>query len=129
MCVTSDQQAFSAYSRVFLSSSAAKQRTLRKQVLEDKAQLAKTSSQDEFAKWAKLRRKVDKGLADLEKTSECLIPPPPAWSGSCPESTLPSERCIGGRAEAGKRREGGRMVLLLSSAHHLGVSPASLTLC
>jgi len=39
-------------------------------VLQDKADLSKTSSQDEFAKWAKLKRKVDKGLADLEKLSE-----------------------------------------------------------
>jgi hypothetical protein len=39
-------------------------------VLADKADLAKTSSQDEFAKWAKLKRKLDKGLADLEKISE-----------------------------------------------------------
>jgi hypothetical protein len=64
-------QAFSTYSRVFLSSSATKQRQLRKQVLQDKAELAGTSSQDEFAKWARLRRKVDKSLADLEKISKC----------------------------------------------------------
>lgn len=65
--------AFTAYSWVFLSSTAAKQRKLRKQVLEDKAELGRTSSQDEFAKWAKLRRKLDKGLADLEKTSNSYI--------------------------------------------------------
>ncbi|AFR96708.1 protein GET1 [Cryptococcus neoformans C23] len=64
--------AFTAYSWVFLSSTAAKQRKLRKQVLEDKAELGRTSSQDEFAKWAKLRRKLDKGLADLEKTNNTL---------------------------------------------------------
>lgn len=29
----------------------------------------RTSAQDQFAKWAKLRRSVDKGLADLEKLS------------------------------------------------------------
>ena len=40
----------------------------------DKAELAKTSSQDEFAKWAKLRRKLDKGIADLEKISESRLP-------------------------------------------------------
>lgn len=28
-----------------------------------------TSAQDQFAKWAKLRRSVDKGLADIETTS------------------------------------------------------------
>jgi len=38
----------------------------------DKAELGKTSSQDEFAKWARLRRKVDKSLADLEKISTSL---------------------------------------------------------
>jgi len=64
------EAAFSLYSSVFLAKAQRDQKRLRKQVLEDKADLAKTSSQDEFAKWAKLRRKVDKGLADLEKTSE-----------------------------------------------------------
>ncbi|KAK1927310.1 protein GET1 [Papiliotrema laurentii] len=64
--------AFAAYSRVFLSGTASKQRALRKQVLTDKAELAKTSSQDEFAKWAKLRRKLDKGIADLEKINNSL---------------------------------------------------------
>lgn len=63
-------QTFSLYSSVFLGPTAKRQRALRKIVLEDKAELAKTSSQDEFAKWAKLRRKVDKSLADLEKISE-----------------------------------------------------------
>lgn len=62
--------AFSIYSRALLGSTASKQRKLRKQVLEDKTTLSKTSSQDEFAKWAKLRRKLDKGLADLEGISE-----------------------------------------------------------
>lgn len=41
-------------------------------MLADKGELLATSSQDQFAKWAKLRRKVDKGLADLEKLSELL---------------------------------------------------------
>lgn len=64
------EAAFSAYSSIFLSKAHRDQSRLRKQVLEDKAELNRTSSQDEFAKWAKLRRKVDKGIADLEKTSE-----------------------------------------------------------
>jgi CHD5-like protein len=34
-----------------------------------KAELLQTSAQDQFAKWAKLRRGVDKGLSDLEKLS------------------------------------------------------------
>jgi hypothetical protein len=35
-----------------------------------KAELLQASAQDEFAKWAKLRRIVDKKLAELEKLSE-----------------------------------------------------------
>lgn len=42
---------------------------MRKEIYATKQELAATSSQDEFAKWAKLKRKVDKGLADLEKTN------------------------------------------------------------
>lgn len=61
--------AFGVYARLFLGGSEKAQKRLRAQVMHDKAELAKTSSQDEFAKWAKLKRKVDKGLADLEKTS------------------------------------------------------------
>ncbi|WWD19245.1 protein GET1 [Kwoniella shandongensis] len=64
--------AFAVYSRVFLSGTASKQRQLRKQVLAEKAELGWTSSQDEFAKWAKLRRKLDKGIADLEKINTTL---------------------------------------------------------
>ncbi|ORY35685.1 protein GET1 [Naematelia encephala] len=64
--------AFSLYARIFLSSLYSKQRTLRSQVLKEKADLAKTSSQDEFAKWAKLKRKVEKSLADLETINSQL---------------------------------------------------------
>jgi hypothetical protein len=63
--------AFGVYTRLFLTGAQKTQKRLRAQVLQDKAELAKTSSQDEFSKWAKLKRKVDKGLADLEKTSAC----------------------------------------------------------
>ncbi|WWC63511.1 uncharacterized protein I303_106114 [Kwoniella dejecticola CBS 10117] len=59
--------AFTIYSKIFLTRSANEQSKLRKQVLKDKAELGATSSQDEFAKWAKIRRRLDKGLADLEK--------------------------------------------------------------
>lgn len=65
--------AFNAYSKFVLGANAKKQRELRKQVLLDKAELQKTSSQDEFAKWARLKRKVDKGLEQLEKESEYLL--------------------------------------------------------
>ncbi|KAI5120654.1 hypothetical protein M0805_007991 [Coniferiporia weirii] len=59
--------AYAIYLRVFFSSKTTQQRTLKNEILEAKAELLKTSSQDQFAKWAKLRRRVDKGLADLEK--------------------------------------------------------------
>lgn len=46
-----------------------KQRDLKKELLATKAELMQTSAQDQFAKWAKLRRRVDKGLADLDEIS------------------------------------------------------------
>lgn len=63
-------QAYSLYIRIFSSSKVKQQRVLKAEILATKAELLQTSSQDQFAKWAKLRRKVDKGLADLEKLSE-----------------------------------------------------------
>ncbi|KAH6906426.1 CHD5-like protein-domain-containing protein [Coprinopsis sp. MPI-PUGE-AT-0042] len=46
---------------------AARQRELKTEILNNKTELLKTSAQDQFARWAKLRRSVDKGLAELEK--------------------------------------------------------------
>ncbi|SPO20505.1 related to Protein GET1 [Ustilago trichophora] len=60
------------YTAIFHRSTLSKQRTLRRTIFTTKQELAATSSQDQFAKWAKLRRKVDKGLADLEKTNSDL---------------------------------------------------------
>ncbi|KAG1088308.1 hypothetical protein G6F42_020318 [Rhizopus arrhizus] len=40
---------------------------MKRDTLKLKSELGQTSSQDEFAKWAKLRRKLDKSVADLEK--------------------------------------------------------------
>ena len=48
---------------------AKRSRTLKTEILKLKSELAATSSQDEFAKWAKLRRKSDKAIADLELLS------------------------------------------------------------
>ncbi|KAH8119318.1 WRB/Get1 family [Phellopilus nigrolimitatus] len=59
--------AYAVYLRIFYSSKVAQQRTLKSDILTAKSELLQTSSQDQFAKWAKLRRRVDKGLADLEK--------------------------------------------------------------
>ena len=58
------------YLRITLSPTAMRQRALKSEILSTKSELLKTSAQDQFAKWAKLRRSVDKGLADLEKLSE-----------------------------------------------------------
>ncbi|KZO99630.1 hypothetical protein CALVIDRAFT_595746 [Calocera viscosa TUFC12733] len=62
-----EEYAFNIYALLLLPTLARRQATLRKEVFADKQDLLRTSAQDEFAKWAKLRRKVDKGLADLEK--------------------------------------------------------------
>lgn len=48
------------------------QRRLKKELFETRQVLNQTSSQDQFAKWAKLRRKVDKTLADLEAVNNTL---------------------------------------------------------
>ncbi|KAG7446649.1 uncharacterized protein BT62DRAFT_1005940 [Guyanagaster necrorhizus] len=58
---------YSLYLRIFYSSRAEQQRKLKAEILATKAELLKTSAQDEFAKWARLKRSVDKGLTDLEK--------------------------------------------------------------
>lgn len=48
---------------------AKQQRKLQSEYLVVRRELNATSSQDEFAKWAKLRRKHDKLLEQLETTS------------------------------------------------------------
>ncbi|KAJ6264281.1 hypothetical protein Dda_0426 [Drechslerella dactyloides] len=42
------------------------------EVLRIRKEMSNTSSQDEFAKWAKLRRQHDKKVAELEKLSETV---------------------------------------------------------
>ena len=66
-------QFYAIYLRIFYSSAVAQQKKLKADILLNKKELLQTSAQDQFAKWAKLRRSVDKGLADLEKLSEYLI--------------------------------------------------------
>lgn len=46
-----------------------------------------TSSQDEFAKWAKLRRQHDKMLEELEKMSASSPPLKPADPPAVPRQT------------------------------------------
>ena len=63
-------QFYALYLRIFYGSTVARQRKLKSDILLNKKELLQTSAQDQFAKWAKLRRSVDKGLADLEKLSK-----------------------------------------------------------
>lgn len=58
------------YLQVFHANDKRAQIQLKKSLFETRQQLNKTSSQDEFAKWAKLRRSVDKMLSQLEATSK-----------------------------------------------------------
>ncbi|KAF9064735.1 WRB/Get1 family [Rhodocollybia butyracea] len=58
---------YALYLRIFYPTLAERQKKLKTEILNNKTELLKTSAQDQFAKWAKLRRSVDKGLADLEK--------------------------------------------------------------
>jgi hypothetical protein len=51
------------------SQSATKLRTLKKEYNAVRMQMNATSSQDEFAKWAKLRRKSDKLGEEVEACS------------------------------------------------------------
>ncbi|CAD6887859.1 unnamed protein product [Tilletia laevis] len=60
--------------RLFHSNILAERRRLKTDIYTMKQELDKTSSQDEFAKWAKLRRKVDKSIQDLEKLNASLTP-------------------------------------------------------
>jgi len=66
---TDSLQAYALHQRIFNASTVARQRKLKAEILATKKELLQTSAQDQFAKWAKLRRSVDKGLADLEKIS------------------------------------------------------------
>ncbi|CCJ28950.1 unnamed protein product [Pneumocystis jirovecii] len=50
-----------------LSSVIKKHRLLQRSALETKKELSNTSSVDEFAKWAKLKRKYDKEVSEIEK--------------------------------------------------------------
>lgn len=63
---------YSAHSYIFNKKNVQRHRQLQKDILLTKQELLQTSAQDQFAKWAKLRRKVDKGLEDLEKSNSVL---------------------------------------------------------
>lgn len=52
---------------------ATEHRKLQREYLKARNEMNATSSQDEFAKWAKLRRNHDKLLDKLEKASMCSM--------------------------------------------------------
>ncbi|KIW05399.1 hypothetical protein, variant [Verruconis gallopava] len=54
------------------SSTVAKATALRREVIRLKRELNATSAQDDFAKWAKLRRQFDKATADHDKLAQSL---------------------------------------------------------
>ena len=54
------------------SANVRSQTELRREVVRLKREMNSTSSQDEFAKWAKLRRQHDKTLAEYEQ--KCMLP-------------------------------------------------------
>ncbi|EIM82783.1 uncharacterized protein STEHIDRAFT_102170 [Stereum hirsutum FP-91666 SS1] len=64
--------AWTIYQRIFNGAAVIRQRELKTELLAKKQELQQTSAQDQFAKWARLRRTVDKGLQDLEKINSEL---------------------------------------------------------
>lgn len=63
------------YLPISTSKMAAKQRKLQAEYLQVRSQMVATSSQDEFAKWARLRRQHDKLLDEIEMTSQLPCSP------------------------------------------------------
>lgn len=55
-----------------VSHSVSQQRRLRSEVLRLKREMNATSSQDEFARWAKLRRQHDKAQAEYDESGTIL---------------------------------------------------------
>jgi CHD5-like protein. len=55
------------------SRNAKEQIRLKREVVQLKREMNATSSQDEFAKWAKLRRKHDKTMEEFETLSMCPV--------------------------------------------------------
>ncbi|KAG8898603.1 GET complex subunit get1 [Tulasnella sp. 403] len=64
--------AYALHQRTFARDKLAQQRALKSSILNTKKEMMETSAQDEFAKWAKLRRKVEKELGDLNKLNSEL---------------------------------------------------------
>ena len=66
--------------------------TLRKEVVKLNREMTNTSAQDDFAKWAKLRRQHDKKKAEYEQNGEnsiCVYPGLRKYQLTKPHSTIP----------------------------------------
>ncbi|WFD34740.1 GET complex subunit get1 [Malassezia cuniculi] len=63
---------FALYTAVCQRSTYKQQSKLKKELFETRQKLNTTSAQDEFAKWARLRRSIDKLTADLDQTNKGL---------------------------------------------------------
>ncbi|KXN80786.1 Protein GET1 [Leucoagaricus sp. SymC.cos] len=66
------EYAYALYLRTTNRSLVRKQSQLKSDIMKTKQELSQTSAQDQFAKWAKLRRSVDKNLSELEKLNSKL---------------------------------------------------------
>ncbi len=75
--LTAINQLWDFYNRLPTSTAkgAREQRQLRRELVRVRQEMNNTSSQDEFAKWAKLRRQHDKLQAELERTCTLFMPP------------------------------------------------------
>ncbi|KAI9137505.1 WRB/Get1 family, partial [Paraphysoderma sedebokerense] len=60
------------YRKLFQSKEFNKQAKLKSEIVVLRNDLSKTSSMDEFAKWAKIRRKIDSKQAEFEKIVSAL---------------------------------------------------------
>ncbi|GAA5988822.1 hypothetical protein JCM10908_006185 [Rhodotorula pacifica] len=65
--IGSEQLANLVYAPFAPASKAQKQQ--KQEILKLRAELAATSSQDEFSKWARIRRKLDKAVQDLDASN------------------------------------------------------------
>ncbi|GBC02061.1 hypothetical protein RclHR1_04430011 [Rhizophagus clarus] len=65
--------AYGVYLNAFERERIQKQRKIKRDILSIKHDLSRTSSQDQFAKWAKLRRKLDSKMSELEKITTSLV--------------------------------------------------------
>lgn len=73
-CKTDNSQIWAAFSKLPTPTArnAAEVSLLRAEVVRLKKELASVSAQDEFSKWAKLRRQHDKAMAEHDKKGKCF---------------------------------------------------------